>query len=163
MLCVAFVHFLSLLLQGCRKRGRGAGVACPLPPDFSRSVSPISTRGSKLYPPDYYSPLPHIFKTSDIPDSIRDDDVEYLPFPKTYGQHLTYPIQKIIDIPYPQEAFCKTKLSVTKNDILTRHRLGLSFFNFLYSLNNFQKVTFEFEKKFYKTVLLCRKICQIFR
>ena len=63
MLCVAFVHFLSLLLQGCRKWvGGGTGVARPPTPDFSRSVNPISTRGSKLYPLDYYSPPPPDFQ-----------------------------------------------------------------------------------------------------
>ena len=59
-LCIFYRFFYRDVGNG----RRGAGVACPLPPDFSRSVSPISTRGSELYPPDYYSP-PHRF--SELP------------------------------------------------------------------------------------------------
>ena len=99
--------------------GWGTGVARPPTPDFSRSVNPISTRGANYTHQITTRPSPQIFRTSDIPDSIRDDDAQYLPFTETYGQFLTYTIQKIIDPPYPQEAFCKTKLSVIQNDILT--------------------------------------------
>ena len=46
---------------------RGAGGAMALP-DFGRSVNPISTRGDRLWPPNYYW-HPRIFRTSDSPVS----------------------------------------------------------------------------------------------
>ena len=50
------------------RTGRAVGAAEAggiSPPDFGRSVNPISTRGSRLYPPLNYSPLPlQIFKPS---------------------------------------------------------------------------------------------------
>ena len=36
-------------------------------PDFGRSVNPISTRGDKLCPPNYYWHT-RIFRPSDVPD-----------------------------------------------------------------------------------------------
>ena len=45
-------------LQGCRAGGAMA------PPDFGRSVNPISTRGDRLCPSNYYWPS-RIFKPSD--------------------------------------------------------------------------------------------------
>jgi hypothetical protein len=39
------------------------------PPDFGRSVNPISTRGDRLGPPNYYG-HPQIFIPSDGPDTI---------------------------------------------------------------------------------------------
>ena len=46
--------------QARRKRGAVA------PPVFSRTVNPISTRGSRLFPPQYYEP-PWIFRPCDGP------------------------------------------------------------------------------------------------
>ena len=37
-------------------------------PDFGRSVNPISTRGDRLCPPNYYGHT-QIFRPSDVPDS----------------------------------------------------------------------------------------------
>ena len=48
-------------LQACRSRG------CRAPPDFGRSVNPISTRGVRLCPPHYYV-LP---KFSDLLTELR--------------------------------------------------------------------------------------------
>ena len=46
-------------------RGRAEGAAAP--PDFGRSVNPISTRGGWLCPPQYYLP-PRIFDPCCIPE-----------------------------------------------------------------------------------------------
>ena len=51
----------------------GAGHAMA-PPDFARSVNPISTRGDRLCPPNYYW-HPRIFRPSDGPDDPMYDDV----------------------------------------------------------------------------------------
>ena len=61
-------YIWSTYLQGWRNRGgggRGGGVCFPPSPDFDRSVNPLSTRGGRLCPPNYYSPL-QIFKPSAI-------------------------------------------------------------------------------------------------
>ena len=51
--------------QGWWNRGEAGGRTLPPPSDFGRSDSPISTKGSKLCPPHYYSP-PQIFRTCAI-------------------------------------------------------------------------------------------------
>ena len=38
------------------RKGGGLGGATAPPPVFSRTVNPISTRGSRLCPPQYYEP-----------------------------------------------------------------------------------------------------------
>ena len=50
-----------ITVQARRKRGARGAVA---PPVFSRTVNPISTRGSRLCPPQYYEP-PRIFRPCD--------------------------------------------------------------------------------------------------
>ena len=60
-------HFIRILclckLQARRKRGAEGALA---PPVFGRTVNPISTRGSRLCPPQYYEP-PRIFRPCDGP------------------------------------------------------------------------------------------------
>ena len=51
------------LLRGVVPGGAGGAMA---PPDFGRSVNPISTRGDRLCPPNYYW-HPRIFRPSDGP------------------------------------------------------------------------------------------------
>ena len=51
-------------LMGYRPVDPGAAMA---PPDFGRSVNPISTRGSRFCPPQYYKP-PRIFRLCDGPE-----------------------------------------------------------------------------------------------
>ena len=53
----------SLLMQGCRQGGAGGASA---PTIFDRSVNPISTRGGRLCPPQYYQPS-RIFRPCDGP------------------------------------------------------------------------------------------------
>ena len=57
-------YFVCVILlpfnQGCRSQG---GHGPPLP-YFNRSVSPISTRGGNLCPPNCYYPPPRIFRPS---------------------------------------------------------------------------------------------------
>ena len=57
---VYFVFIPRLVVPGC------AGCAMAHP-DFGRSVNPISTRGNRLCPPNYYWHT-QIFRTSDGPD-----------------------------------------------------------------------------------------------
>ena len=52
-------HFFRGVVPG----GAGGAMA---PPDFGRSVNPISTRGDRLCPPNYYW-HPRIFRPSDGP------------------------------------------------------------------------------------------------
>ena len=51
-------------MQARRKRGGWGALA---PPGFGQTVNPISTRGGRLYPPQYYQP-PRIFRPCDGPE-----------------------------------------------------------------------------------------------
>ena len=52
------------IYRGVVPGGAGGAMA---PPDFGRSVNPISTRGKRLCPPNYYW-QPRIFRPSDGPE-----------------------------------------------------------------------------------------------
>ena len=63
-----FSHFTKIRNMYTYTRGvvpGGAGGAM-VPPEFGRSVNPISTRGDRLCPPNYYW-HPRIFRPSDGP------------------------------------------------------------------------------------------------
>ena len=58
-----------LSMVTCQHRNVGSGEAVgtrPVPSDFGRSVNPISTKKSRLCPPNYYPP----FRFSDLPPSL---------------------------------------------------------------------------------------------
>jgi hypothetical protein len=57
--------FFGNVVNGQARRKRGAEGALA-PPVFGRTVNPISTRGSRLCPPQYYEP-PRIFRPCDGP------------------------------------------------------------------------------------------------
>ena len=53
-------------LRGVVPGGAGSAMA---PPDFGRSVNPISTRGDRLCPPNYYC-HPRVFRPSNGPVKV---------------------------------------------------------------------------------------------
>jgi hypothetical protein len=55
-------------------RGGGQGGAAPPPPVFGISINPIPTKGGRLWPPHYYSPLPD-FQTFLRPCRIVQESV----------------------------------------------------------------------------------------
>ena len=58
-------NVITFTMHACAKY-RGADGGAMAPPDFGRSVNPISTRGVRLYPPQYYQP-PRNFRPCDGP------------------------------------------------------------------------------------------------
>ena len=75
----------------------GAGGAMAHP-DFDRSVDPISTRGDRLCPPNYYW-HPRIFRPSDGPELFvnevmsyirRDQEKEWIGLVKTNGIYFSF-------------------------------------------------------------------------
>ena len=69
--CAARNVFPINSLAGPSQAG-GWGALAP-PPVFGQTVNPISTRGGRLYPPQYYEP-PRIFRPCDGPEQTYIDD-----------------------------------------------------------------------------------------
>ena len=63
-------NVITFTMHACAKY-RGADGGAMAPPDFGRSVNPISTRGVRLYPPNYHW-HPRIFRSSDGPEVMRN-------------------------------------------------------------------------------------------
>ena len=69
------LHVQKKTISSSRPVASGGAGGAKAPPVFGQTVNPISTRGDRLCPPQYYEP-PRIFRPCDGPD------LEYSRFPK---------------------------------------------------------------------------------